>query len=104
MVREDLVRNIKLIVVIALVIGILGAAFYLIYGFAFFWQAMVATLFSILLSIIAILFIFLSIYLWIKNLLLKRELNKVKDELEQVRYNLTKCNSLLNDFKKNLKD
>lgn len=104
MISDDLLKNLKIIVVLALIIGILGAVGYLIYGFLFLWQAMAAFLFSIFLSVIAIAFLFLSIYLWIKNLLLKRELNRSDQELKRVSNKLKKCYTELKNYKTNKDD
>ncbi|MCE5214310.1 MAG: hypothetical protein LLF83_06275 [Methanobacterium sp.] len=91
MVRDDFREKFKIIVIIALIFGIMGAIFYLFYGFAFLWQAMAATVYIILLSIIAIIFIALSIYLQIKNLLLKRDLKNSEKEIKKISMNLERC-------------
>ncbi len=91
MVRDDLLEKIKIIVIIAIIFGVIGAIFYLFYGFAFLWQAMAVTFYIIILSIISIIFLSLSIYLWIKNLLLKRELKRSRNKIKKVSINLEKC-------------
>ena len=97
--RSQLFRYLKLIVIVALVIGLIGAVLFLVFGFALVWQAMAATLITIFLAVIAIIFIFVSIYLWIKNLMLKRELNKEREEIERISRNLKNCNKKLREQK-----
>lgn len=97
--RDQLFRYLKLIVIVALVIGLIGAVLFLVFGFALVWQAMAATLITIFLAVIAIIFIFVSIYLWIKNLMLKRELNKEREEIERISRNLKNCNKKLREQK-----
>jgi uncharacterized membrane protein len=97
--RNELFNKIKLILIIALIIGIVGFVTYLIYGFALLWQAMAASVMIIILSILAILFLCLSIYLWIKNLLLKRELDKQQDDVEKISHKLKNCNRRLRQIK-----
>ena len=91
--------RLKLIVIIALVIGMVGAVSFLIYGFTFMWQAMAATMMSILLAIMAVFFILLSIYLWIKNFMIKREYKRVEEENERLRRNLKNCNKKVRESK-----
>jgi hypothetical protein len=90
--REEMFGRLKLIVIIALVIGMVGAVSFLIYGFTFMWQAMAATIMSIFLAIMAVFFILLSIYLWIKNFMIKREYKRVEEENDRLRRNLKNCN------------
>lgn len=93
--KDQFIKNLKIIVVVALIIGVLGAILFLVSGFAVVWQAMAATVISIFLSILVILFMALSVYLWIKNLLLKRELERTKTELDR-------CKGELNRFRREL--
>lgn len=97
--KNEIFNNIKLVVIIALIIGVVGVVIYLIYGFALLWQAMAATVTIIFLSIAVILFLALSIYLWIKNWMLQRELDKQQDDLERVSHNLKNCNRRLRQIK-----
>ena len=76
MVNNELIRNLKIIGIIALIIAVVAAVLYLIYGLALVWQAIAAGIITGLLSILVIIFIVVSIYLWVKNLLLKRDLRK----------------------------
>ncbi|MDD1775566.1 MAG: hypothetical protein LUQ24_08555 [Methanobacterium sp.] len=97
--KEEMFGRLKLIVIIALVIGMVGAVSFLIYGFTFIWQAMAATMMSILLAIMAVFFILLSIYLWIKNFMIKREYKRVEEENERLRRNLKNCNKKVRESK-----
>ena len=87
---NEFIRNLKIIIVLAVIIGLIVAVFYLIYGFALFWQAMAATIIIGFLSILVIIFIVLSIYLWTKNLLLKREVKKNQIELNYYKAEIKK--------------
>ncbi len=99
MVDDELLKKIKIVIIIALIIGVVGAVIFLIYGFALVWQAMAATVMIIFLAIATILFLALSIYLWIKNWILKRELDKQRKELERMSHNLKNCNRRLRTIK-----
>jgi len=92
-------RYIKIIMVLAIIVGVIAAVTYLIFGFALVWQAMAATLITIFLAILTIIFISASIYLWIKNVLLKRELNRKIEENEKLSRNLKNCNKKLREQK-----
>jgi hypothetical protein len=87
---NELIRNLKLVVAVALIIGIIGTIIYLIYGFTILWTAMAAGIITGFLSLLVILFLALSIYLWGKNLLLKRDLKKYKIELQYCKTELEK--------------
>lgn len=89
--RDGLLKNLKIIVIFALIISLIGAVLFLVYGFAFMWQAMAATIITIFLSIMVILLIALSIYLWIKYMLIKRDINRCKEELQRCGKELEKC-------------
>jgi hypothetical protein len=69
---------------------------YGIYAFSLLWQTFAAGITISFLLIILVVITVLSIYLWIKNLLLKRELNRCKNDLEKVRIQLKRCESKLN--------
>jgi hypothetical protein len=79
---NELIRNLKIVIIAALIIGVLGTIIYLIYGFTILWTAMAAGIITGFLSLMVILLLALSIYLWSKNLLLKRDLKKYKTELQ----------------------
>ncbi|MFY9637380.1 MAG: hypothetical protein WAK14_01095 [Methanobacterium sp.] len=87
---NELIKNLKVILIIAIIIAVIGAVLYLIYGLALVWQAIAAGIITGLLSLLLILFIIVSIYLWTKNYLLKRELIRYQTELRQCRSELEK--------------
>ncbi|WP_321422398.1 hypothetical protein [uncultured Methanobacterium sp.] len=82
---EQLLKTLKIVVVLALIIGVIGALFYLVYGFTILWQAMAAGIITGFLLILVIIFLGLAIYLWLKLVLLKRELGKCREELKIAR-------------------
>ena len=102
--QEELFGRLKLIIIIALIVGIVGAVSFLVYGFTFLWQAMAATIMSILLAIMAVFFIFLSIYFWIRNFILKRELKHRDEENIRLTKNLKNCNKKLREKKTELNE
>ena len=87
---NDLIKNLKIIVIIALIIAVIGAVLYLLYGLALVWQAIAAGIISGLLFLLVIVFIVISIYLWTRNYLLKRELARYQEELRYCRSELAK--------------
>jgi hypothetical protein len=99
--RDQFIKSLKIILVMALLIGVIGAILFLVYGFTVIWQAMAATVITIFLSIVVILFIILSIYLWIKNLLLKRELKGTKTELNRCKKELKRFRTELEKTPRN---
>jgi len=82
---EQLLKTLKIVVILALIIGVIGALFYLVYGFTILWQAMAAGIITGFLLILVFVFLGLAIYLWLKLVLLKRELGKCREELEIAR-------------------
>jgi hypothetical protein len=82
---EQLLKTLKIVVILALIIGVIGALFYLVYGFTILWQAMAAGIITGFLLILVFVFLCLAIYLWLKLVLLKRELGKCREELEIAR-------------------
>nr|WP_319374314.1 hypothetical protein [uncultured Methanobacterium sp.] len=82
---EQLLKTLKIVVILALIIGVIGALFYLVYGFTILWQAMAAGIITGFLLILVFVFLCLAIYLWLKLVLLKRELGKCRQELEIAR-------------------
>ena len=93
--HNDRLKTLRIIMIIALVIVILAALFYLVYSFSLFWQAFAAGItISILLIIIFVLLV-LAIYSWIKSLLLKRELNETNSKLGQAKIELNRCRNKL---------
>jgi len=92
-------RTLKIVVIIAAVIGIIAALFYLVYSFTLFWQAFAAGITIGILLIIIFVLIVLAMYLWIKNLLLKREFKKQEAKLEQINMELNRCRTKLKSSK-----
>jgi membrane protein implicated in regulation of membrane protease activity len=87
---NDLIKNLKIIIIIALIIAVIGAVLYLLYGLALVWQAIAAGIISGLLFLLVIVFIVISVYLWTRNYLLKRELTRYHTELRYCRTELAK--------------
>jgi len=96
---NDRMRTLKIVVIIAAVIGIIAALFYLVYSFTLFWQAFAAGITIGILLIIIFVLIVLAMYLWIKNLLLKREFKKQEAKLEQINMELNRCRTKLKSSK-----
>ena len=48
--RDGLFKNLKIIVIFALIICLIGAVLFLIYGFAFMWQVMAATITTLIMG------------------------------------------------------
>ena len=87
---NDFFKNLKIIVVIAVIIAVIGAVLYLLYGLALVWQAIAAGIVSGLLFLLLIVFIVISVYLWTRNYLLKRELARYQTELRYCKAELAK--------------
>ena len=94
---NDLIKNLKIIVVIALIIAVIGAVLYLLYGLALVWQAIAAGIISGLLFLLVIVFVATSVYLWTRTYLLKRELTRYQTELHYCRSELAKYEKGPND-------
>jgi Zn-dependent protease with chaperone function len=78
---KQLLKTLKIVVILALILGVIGAVFYLIYGFTLLWQAMAAGIVTGFLLILLFILLGLTIYLWLKLVLLRRELEKCQKEL-----------------------
>ncbi|BDZ72161.1 hypothetical protein [Methanobacterium petrolearium] len=78
---EQLLKTLKIVLILALIIGIIGAVFYLVYGFTILWQAMAAGIITGFLLILVFIFLVLALYLYLKLALIKRELRKCREEL-----------------------
>ena len=96
---DEIIRNLKIVVLIAVALAIVGAVLYLIYGFTILWQAMAAAIITGFLLMVLI-FVVVSIYLWTRNLLLKREVKKYEMELKYCREELKKNYSNQDDNRK----
>lgn len=89
--RTDVfVRNLRMVLLLAVIVAIIAGILYLIYGFTILWQALAAGIIIGFLSILVIIFVGVSIYFWTRNLLLKRELRRYEMELRQCRAELKK--------------
>jgi len=91
---DEIIRNLKIVVLIAIVVAVVGAILYLIYGFTILWQAIAAAIITGFLSLLVLIFVVVSIYLWTKNLLLKRDLRRYEMELKVCREELKKKSNL----------
>jgi membrane protein implicated in regulation of membrane protease activity len=78
---KQLLKTLKIVVILALILGVICAVFYLIYGFTLLWQAMAAGIVTGFLLILLFILLGLTIYLWLKLVLLRRELEKCQKEL-----------------------
>jgi len=78
---EQLFKTLKIVLIMALILGVIGAVFYLVYGFTILWQAMAAGIITGFLLILVFIFLSLAVYSWLKLMLMKRELVKCRKEL-----------------------
>lgn len=78
---EQLVKTLKIVVILAVIIGAIGAVFYLVYGFTILWQAMAAGIITGFLIVLVFILLVLAIYFYLKLLLIRRELKKCREEL-----------------------
>lgn len=82
---NQLRKNSKIILIAILAVIIIGSIFYIVYSFSIMWQTMAAGFTIGLLLIILFLLLALTVYLWIRNLWLKRELNKSNSEVQALK-------------------
>jgi hypothetical protein len=82
---EELLRTLKIVVIFAVIIGAIGAVFYLVYGFTILWQAMAAGIITGFLIVLVFILMVLAIYFYLKLLLIKRELRRCREEMEMAR-------------------
>ena len=92
---EDRLKTLKIVVIIAVVLGLLAALGYALYSFTLLWATFAAGITIGLLLILILLLFVLVIYLWIRMLLLKREITRYKNQMEQVNMELSRCKSKL---------
>ncbi|HML05745.1 MAG TPA: hypothetical protein VK426_08235 [Methanobacterium sp.] len=90
---NDNIKTLKIVIIAAVVIGIIAASAYVLYGFSLFWATFAAGITIGLLLIFIVLLLILLIYLWIRMLLLKREIKRLEIKLEQVNMELSRCRS-----------
>jgi len=80
----------RLVLILAIVLAVVAALLYLVYGFALVWQALASGIIIGFLCIIIIILIGISIYLWTRNFLMKRELKRTEMELRECKAQLRK--------------
>lgn len=96
--NKQFLKNLKLIIVIAVVLGFAGVLLYLVYSFSLIWQTMAAGFtIGFLLILLFLLFIAL-IYVGTRLLWIQRELNKCRSEVEILKKKLAE-EKLKNDSK-----
>lgn len=83
--KDQLLKTLKIVIILAVIIGAIGALFYLIYGFTLLWQAMAAGIVTGFLLILVFILLILAIYFYLKLLLLQRKLVKCSEELEKTK-------------------
>ncbi|MCC7550673.1 MAG: hypothetical protein KO316_04105 [Methanobacterium sp.] len=81
---EQLLKTLKIVLILALIIGLIGAVFYLVYGFTILWQAMAAGIITGFLLILVFIFLVLALYFYLKLVLIRRELRKCQEELKKM--------------------
>lgn len=81
---EQLKKTLKIVIVLAVIIGAIGAFFYLIYGFTILWQAMATGIVTGFLLILVFVLLVLAIYFYLKILLIRRNLAKCREKLEKI--------------------
>lgn len=82
--------KLRLVLILAIVLAVVAALLYLVYGFALVWQALASGIIIGFLCIVIIILIGVSIYLWTRNFLLKRELKRTEMELKDCKAQLRK--------------
>jgi membrane protein implicated in regulation of membrane protease activity len=89
--RDEMMARLRLVLILAIVLVLVAALLYLVYGFALVWQALASGIIIAILCILIIVLIGVSIFLWTKNFLMKRELKRSEMELAQCRAQLKKA-------------
>ncbi len=95
--ENTFLKNLKIIAILALIIALIAAVLFLIYSFTIVWQAIAATIVALFLSLLVIIFIILAVYLWIKTLILRREVTAYKMESDRLKVELQKCRNKSNE-------
>lgn len=98
--NQELKRTFTIVLVVAVVLGFLAAALYLLYGFALVWQAIAAGVAIGILLIFVLLLLAIAIYLWIRLLWLRREFRKCEDQNLFLRRELKRYKAELEQKKK----
>lgn len=96
---NDRLKTLKTVVIVVVIIGLLAVIAYAVYGFSLLWATFAAGITMGLLLILIVLLLVIVMYFWIKNLLLKGELNRTKNGLKQTKIDLNKCRAKLNSNK-----
>ncbi len=81
---KPLLKTLKIVIILAVIIGAIGALFYLIFGFSLLWQTMAAGIVTGFLLIMVFILLLLAIYFYFKMLLIRRELAKCREDLEKM--------------------
>lgn len=89
--HEDKIKTIKIVLIAAVVIIILAAFTYLIYGFGLFWATFAVGITIALLVIVIAVLLAIIIYLLIKMFLLKREIKRYEIRFENLKMELSRC-------------
>lgn len=92
---EKTLKNLKLILIVALVFGLIGAVLFLVYGFSIIWQGFAAGIIIGFLSLVSILLVILTIYLWLRTVMLQHEVKKTRRDLKNVYKELKATNESL---------
>jgi uncharacterized membrane protein len=96
---DDRFETLKLVVIIAVIIGLLAAIGYAVYAFSLLWVTFAAGITTALLLILVLVLFVIAIYFWIKNLMIKRELNRTISKLEQTKIELDRYKAKLKSDK-----
>jgi hypothetical protein len=80
-----------LVLILAIVLAVVAAILYLVYGFALAWQALASGIIIGFLCLVIIILIGVLIYLGTRNFLIKRELKRSEMELKECRAQLKKA-------------
>lgn len=86
---ERTLKTLKLVSVLALILAAMGSVFFFVYGFSIIWQGLAAGIIIGFLSVACIILLILALYLWIRTMMLQRELKKINTELKVVNQELT---------------
>lgn len=85
---ERTVKTLKLVSVLALIFAALGAVFFFVYGFSIIWQGLAAGIIIGFLFVACIILLILALFLWIRTMMLQRDLKKINTELKMVNQEL----------------
>lgn len=80
---EEIVKTLKLVLILALIFGFIGAVLFFGYGFSIIWQGLAAGIIIGFLSMACILLVILASYLLVRTIFIQRELKKIQLELRK---------------------